>query len=112
MKTIKIEETSITQDKIKFQGDKDKKLNYKDLIDMALDIVPQGGFTPKDIKERNRIQDALDSSTNTSITLEDSDFEALERIITDSRWTIRNSDLNIFLKKFEYGDFKTDKKKV
>jgi len=108
MKEIKVETTGIKESQIKFRGDESKILNYIDLIEIALDIIPQGGFTPKDIRDRNRIQDALDKakSVEDSILLEDADFEALEKVIKDSRWTLRDRDLNIFLKKFEDGVYK------
>jgi len=105
MKKIKIERTKITENKVKFQGDTEKTLDYKDLIEIALDVVPQGGFAPKDIRDRNRVQDALDKAT-TSIELEDADFEALEKIMKDSRWTIRDPELNDFLNNFEEGIYK------
>jgi len=114
MKNIKIEKTKIKESSIKFRGDDNKLLDYKDLIETALDIVPQGGFTPKDIRNRNRIQKVLDDSDNKIIKLEDSDFENLEVIIKDSRWMIRDEDLNEFLRKFEEGDYKkeSDKKEI
>jgi len=108
MKKIKIEKTKITENKIKFQGDENKELDYKDLIEVALDTVPQGGFTPKDIRERNRIQDALDKATGHHISLEDADYEALEKIMKNSRWTIRDESLNTFLQNFEDGVYKKE----
>jgi len=109
MKQIKIEKTKITENKVKFQGSETKEMNYKDLIEQALDVVPQGGFTPKDIKERNRIQDALDKSTNV-IALEDNDYDALEKIVNDSRWTLRDPELNAFLQNFADGIYKKEEK--
>lgn len=106
MKDIKIEKTKITDSDLKMgRGDTEKELDYKNLIETALDVVPQGGFTPKDIRDRNRIQEALDKAT-TVIKLEDSDYEALEKIIKDSRWLFRHPDLNVFLQKFEDGIYK------
>lgn len=97
MKRVKIEKTTITENKIKFQGDENKEIDYKDLIEQALDVVPQGGFTPKDIKERNRIQDVLDKAKDGVIELEDADHEAMVKIVKDSRWTLRDKELNKFL---------------
>lgn len=109
MKKIKIERTKITENKVKFQGDANKELDYKDLIEIALDVVPQGGFAPKDIRDRNRIQDALDKAT-TSIELEDADYDALEKIMKESRWTIREAELNVLLNNFEEGLYKKEEK--
>ena len=109
MRQIKIEKTKITETQVKFQGDKDKEFDYKDLIEVALDVVPQGGFTPKDIRNRNRIQDVLDKSTNI-IEIEDADYDNLVKIIKDSRWTLRDSELNTFLQNFEDGTYEPKKK--
>ena len=108
MKKIEIKQTKITENLLKFQGDKDKELDYKDLIEVALDVVPQGGYTPKDIRERNRIQEALDKSTNV-IEIEDADYDSLEKIVKDSRWSVRSPELNKFLQNFQDGIYKKDK---
>jgi len=101
MKHIKIEKTLITEDKVKFQGDKEKLLDYKDLLEIAMDVLPQGGFTPKDIRERNRLQDAFDKAKDkTIIDIEDADYEALVKIVNASRWTLRDKDLHTFLQIF------------
>lgn len=101
MKKVKIEKTKITEDQIKFKGDANKELDYKDLIEVALDVLPQGGFTPKDIKERNRIQDALDASKEGVISFEDADYEALKKIVEASRWSVRSKDIHTFLNSFK-----------
>lgn len=111
MKTIKIEKTKIIENKVKFEGSETKELDYKDLIEHALDIIPQGGFTPKDIRERNRIQEAIDKSNGVSIKLEDADYEALEKIMKDSRWIIRNTELHTLLLNFEDGVYKKEESK-
>jgi hypothetical protein len=110
MKTIKNEKTTITEDKVKFKGSESKELDYKDLIEIALDAPPQGGFSLKDIRDRNRIQDALDKSTN-AIALEDNDYDNLEKLLKDARWPTRHRELDAFLSKFEDGDYKKEVKK-
>jgi len=112
MKKIKIEKTEIIESKVKFQGDTEKTLDYKDLIEHALDIVPQNGFTPKDIRDRNRIQEALDKATPNVITLEDADYEALEKIMKESRWTLRDKELNKLLQNFEDGVYKKEEEEA
>lgn len=102
MKSIKIEETDITEHQLRFTG-KMRKLNYKDLIEYALDVVPKGGFTPQDIKSRTRIQEALNKSKSKEILVEDADFEALELIMKNSRWPVRDKKLNTLLQNFETG---------
>lgn len=106
MKKIKVEKTSITENKVKFNGRPSNLLDYADLIGIALDIVPQGGFTPADIKERNRIQEAIDNIKGGYIHIEDADYEALEKIMKKSRWTIRDKELGTLLQNFETGFYK------
>jgi len=105
MKTIKIEKTKIAENKVKFDGDKDKNLTYKDLIEICLDVLPQGGFTPEGIRDRNRIQKSLDGAKAGVINIEDADFKNLEKLVKASRWTIRDKELATFLDKFEDGDY-------
>lgn len=110
MRKIKIEKTKITEEQIKFRGNLEKLLDYKDLIEVALDVVPQGGFAPKDIRERNRIQDVLDRATSI-INIEDADYDNLEKIIEASRWTLRDPELNKFLQNFKDGVYKKEEEK-
>ena len=101
MKKVKIELTGIPESKVKFEGNKNKMLDYKDLIEYTLDVVPQGGFVPSDIRDRNRIQQALDEAKDGTLSFEDADYASLVKIIAASRWTIRDKDLNGFLEKFK-----------
>lgn len=112
MRKIEIKKTKITENETKFQGDSGKILDYKDLIVAALDVVPQGGFTPKDIRDRNRIQDALDKSFANTISIEDADYDNLVKVMKDSRWTIRSSELDILLQNFEDKVHKKEEKPI
>ena len=109
MKKFKNEKTEINLNLIKQNGDAEKKADFVDLIETCLDIVPQGGFTPKDIRDRNRIQDTIDKfrkkdpSTKDSdtVSFEDSDYENLSKIVKSSRWTSRDKTLQKFLSIFD-----------
>lgn len=111
MRKIKVEKTKITEEQIKFRGDSKKTLDYKDLIEVALDVVPQGGFAPKDIRDRNRIQDVLDKSNDAYFKIEDADYDNLVKIVADSRWTIRDSELDTLLQNFEDDIYKKEEEK-
>lgn len=111
MRKIKVEKTKITEEQIKFRGDSKKALDYKDLIEVALDVVPQGGFAPKDIRDRNRIQDVLDKSNDAYFKIEDADYDNLVKIVADSRWTIRDSELDTLLQNFEDDIYKKEEEK-
>ena len=100
MKKIKIEKTKITKDQLLRDGDK-KEVDYKALMELTLDIVPREGFTPKDIRDRNRIQNAIDKAKDCTVSLEDADFENFVTILEGSRWPIRDKELAAFLEKFE-----------
>ena len=99
MKEIKNKKTKIEEKTIKRDGSA-KVVDYKQLIELTLDIIPQGGFAPKDIRERNRIQKAIDDSPATIIKLEDEDFKNLIKIIDLSRWPVRGKELSEFLETF------------
>lgn len=106
MRNIKVEKTKITEEQIKFRGDSKKTLDYKDLIEVALDVVPQGGFAPKDIRDRNRIQDILDKSNDVYFKIEDADYDNLVKVMADSRWIVRSPELDTLLQNFEDGVYK------
>ena len=101
MKKIKIEKTDINQNMVKREGKADDKATYVDLLEYTLDTIPSGGFAPKDIRERNRIQDAIDKAKEGTISFEDADFENLKKIVSNSRWNMRNKELSVFLEIFE-----------
>jgi len=101
MKTIKVEKTSITFDKVKFGGDPVETMDYADLMEVVLDIVPQGGFTPKDIRDRNRIQNAIEDKKDGKISLEDADYTNFTKVLENSRWTVRHIELQKFLDSFD-----------
>lgn len=104
MKEIEIKKTTLTPSDLKGRIPKDPtdiEVDYTGIIEHALDTPPQGGFTPKDIRERNRIQVVLDKCKDGKIELEDADFSNLKEIIKNSRWGTRDKELQIFLEIFE-----------
>lgn len=104
MKEIEIKKTTLTPSDLKGRIPRDKTedpVDYIGIIEHALDMPPQGGFTPKDIRDRNRIQLALDKPKENKIKLEDADFDSLKGIIKTSRWGTRDMELQTFLSIFE-----------
>jgi len=87
----------------------DRKIDTRDLIEVVLDQVPQGGFSPKDIRDRNRIQKVIDEShkadneeeSDYTLSFEDEDFKNLTKLVNESRWGSRSTDLVDFLLNFE-----------
>lgn len=101
MQKLKIEKTEIKNSQLRFvdKSEEDKCLNYADLIEVCLDIVPQGGFSPSDIRDRNRIQNVIDKGIPKEgfLDFEDADWKNLKKIVIASRWVIRHKDLQKFL---------------
>lgn len=110
MKKVEVKTTSIELRKLTGKAtDADRFADTRDLIEVTLDIVPQGGFTPKDIRDRNRIQVAIDKSREKKlkkesdpivIEFEDADYDSLKAVIGASRWVSREKDLQAFLDSF------------
>ncbi len=67
-----------------------KARTYGDLIRGCLDHHDNRGFTLKDLRERCRIEKALDTSNGT-LELEDADVDVLKRLMNSMRWGVRNT---------------------
>ncbi len=93
MKTLEIKQTEVKVSDKENGGLKDA--DYKDLIMACLDNIPQGGFTMSEMKDRKRIQDALDTS-NGELVFEDSDANKLKKIVETMKWGNRSGDLISF----------------
>jgi len=75
-----------------------------DLIRNCLDLPPQGGFTLQVLRDRDRIEKALDQSKakiKKEITFEDQDWKNLKAIVKQSTWGTRHPDILAFLEEFE-----------
>lgn len=97
MKQVQIK----THEEVKFKGD--ELLNTRHLISMALDNAPAGGFSRKDIKERNAIEAIVESFPKGApyILLEDSDHDKLKKIVDEMKWGIRHKFIEDFLDDME-----------
>ena len=102
---VKIENKilSLKEGVVVLNGSMEKSATTKNLIEHTLNVLPDGGFTPRDLIDRSRIQEVLDKlkPNQKEIQLEDSDFENLKKIVNASRWGIRGKDviefINIFI---------------
>lgn len=64
---------------------------YAELGILALDQVPEGGFTPSEIRSRAEVEDALAGApADEYILLEDAVAKKLEQCVSGSVWRIRN----------------------
>lgn len=109
MKTIEVKTTTLELRKLTgLPSDAGSNADTLHLIEATLDNIPQGGFTPKDIRERNRIQSCIDKYRSHNdekdelpiLTLEDADYENLKVIVAGSRWASRDKVLQEFLDSF------------
>ena len=86
-----------------------KDASYRDLILSCLDQIPPGnGLKRKDFRDRDRIEDAMNSAKNGTLKFEDNDAENLKRIVDEMQWGIRHRDISKFLDDVEA--MKSDKK--
>lgn len=87
MKTLDIKKIDISFEETGSKG------TYKELINMVLNSPPgQNGFSFDDLKNRQRIEDALEKS-NGKLELEDSDYENLKQYTNSTRWPFRHKDI-------------------
>jgi len=111
MKNINVKTTKLELSKLNGKPTEgDVFADTLDLIETTLDIIPQGGFTPKDIRDRNRIQSSIDELreqrkkdevVEATLKLEDHDYEVLKTIVGSSRWASRDKVLQEFLDSFK-----------
>ncbi len=67
-------------------------LTYGKLIEACLDHPPDKGFSRKDLKERDRIEQAVQCS-NGELELEDADADILKRLVRVMRWGKRHRSI-------------------
>lgn len=65
---------------------------YAKLLQICLDVPPQGGFTTAEMKARLKVSTVLDKAI-TEISLEDADHEKLVSLVKDMKWGIMSQDL-------------------
>lgn len=96
MKTLELKETKIPKIKVgEKQEESNEMLNYGDFIKTALNIVPEKGFTPEEMKKRFRILDALEKDSKT-LELEDADVVTLKDCIKAMQWGVLHKDIITF----------------
>ena len=99
MKTLNNKPTNMTTGTLNLD-DEDRvkmnvKANYKDLIEHCINIIPQGGYTDKDIMERIRIRSILKLQDD-NMKFEDADQANLEKLVSTARWLTLSEDIPAF----------------
>jgi hypothetical protein len=84
-------------------------ITTQELIKVALDEKPEGGFKYKDYKERARVENSMDNICTidngegellSHFDLEDKDFENLTKWVNSAGWGIRDPFVLDFLEQF------------
>lgn len=92
MKSIEIK----THETVKFT--EEENLNTRHLIQMIINRLPNGGFTLKDIQERDRIEKAMkETKEGFPILLEDADHKNLEDLAKNMQWPVRDMFISEFV---------------
>ena len=78
-----------------------KQPNTLYLIGECMNSMPDGGYSYDDLKNRQRIDDALKKAKVKSIEFEDSDAENLQSIVKTMRWANRHEDIMQFCEDVE-----------
>ena len=73
---------------------------YSELIKACLNNVPQGGFTPQEMKERMKILDVLETANGT-IDLEDADAKKMKDCVKQMKWGLLDKNLIEFIDSVE-----------
>lgn len=72
------------------------KLNYSDLIGLALNNPVEGGYSVDDMEDRLRIKASTTPSTKAKFELGPADMIKLQEIVKVSRWGILHDDIVTF----------------
>lgn len=87
MKTIKNEETEIT-------NEKKQKLTYFELAEGCINVPPQNGF---DIQEMNKRLRVIEKLKGKETQMEDADFEKLKECVVNMKWGFLHKDIMKFI---------------
>jgi len=68
-------------------------MNRGDLLIIALENPPQGGFTPSIMKARLNVQNKIEAAKGEDIKLENAEFATLKAAYTESKWTAMHKDI-------------------
>lgn len=72
------------------------KLNYSDLIGLALNNQVEGGYSVDDMEDRLRIKACTTPGTKSKFELDPADVIKLQEIVKVSRWGILHDDIVAF----------------
>ena len=82
-------------------GDKQQEVTYQELLLNAVRAVPQGGFSPEEMRARIRLLDVIDKKG--PFKFEDADFAKLKPLINQARWVLLDKQVIDFVDYIESG---------
>lgn len=100
MKTIELKKE---KENVVVQGrEVEIELSTADLLKTALNSPVQGGYSINDISIRVRLLDLVSKSekANSSLELEDADFNSLSEIVQGARWAVVSRFIKDFVEQF------------
>lgn len=71
----------------------DGNMNRGDLLIIALEHPPQGGFTTSLMKARLTVQDKIEAAKDGDIKLENAEFNTLKEAFAASKWLSMHKDI-------------------
>lgn len=69
--------------------------DYKELIKISINNVPNEGFTVDEMRKRIRILDSMDKQGD--MEFEDADFEIVKQCVNEQRWIKLDKDILTFV---------------
>ena len=95
----KVEETVLINNKqIKTE------ISYSDLLKVAINAPAQGGYSVSEMSQRLKLFDAVDQAEKNNdgkVAFEDSDFEALKKLVKDTKWSVVSRSVVDFVNEFD-----------
>ena len=83
-------------------GDNQQEVTYQELLLNAVRAIPQGGFSPEEMRARIRLLDVIDKTTE-SFEFEDADFAKLKPLVNQARWVLLDRQVITFVDYIESG---------
>jgi hypothetical protein len=71
------------------------QMTYRELIKAVCEKAPENGFTLAEMRERNRILDAIHKESD-KYPLEDADYEKLKNLVLNMSWAVFDKEIIVF----------------
>lgn len=102
MKTIELKKVS--EKLIVNNAQVETEIKTIDLLKVAINAPAQGGYSVSEMSQRLRLFDAVDQAEKNNdgkVAFEDSDFEALKKLVKDTKWSVVSRSVVDFVNEFD-----------